>query len=79
MVPFAGRMVIEKLECSTTSGRTVPDVKEMIRILVQDKIQPLDFCGADNDGLCTLDAFVESQSYARNNGDGDWDKCFELV
>lgn len=59
---------MEKLRCG--------DDGEYIRILVNDAVQPLEFCGANEDGLCTLGAFVESQAYARNNGNGDWEKCF---
>ncbi|KAK0499432.1 histidine phosphatase superfamily [Armillaria luteobubalina] len=66
LVSFSANMVTEKLECSGT---------EYVRVLVNDAVQPLAFCG-DGDGLCSLDAFVESQSYARNNGNGDWEKCF---
>lgn len=42
-----------------------------LRVLVNDATMPLEFCGADDDGVCTLDAFVESQSDARNDGQGD--------
>ncbi|KAJ7685564.1 histidine phosphatase superfamily [Mycena polygramma] len=70
MVPFAGRMVVERLACAGhRSGAYV-------RILVNDALQPLEVCNADDDSLCTLPAFVDSQSYARNNGKGDWEKCF---
>lgn len=72
MVPFSGRMVVERLSCG--SGGTGRET--MVRILVQDEVQMLDFCDGDEDGLCALKAFVESQSYARNNGEGDWEKCF---
>jgi len=68
MTPFSGRMITEKLRCG--------DGEEYVRILVNDAVQPLEFCGANEDGLCTLSAFVESQGYARSNGDGDWEKCF---
>ena len=67
MVPFAGRMVTEKLKCN--GG-------DFVRIFVNDALQPLDFCGADKSGMCRLENFVESQSYARNNGEGDFQKCF---
>jgi hypothetical protein len=66
MVPFAGRMVVEKLECK---------MDEYVRILVNDKVESLLFCGASSDGLCLLDDFLKSQSYARSNGRGDFDKC----
>ncbi|TBU45166.1 phytase [Dichomitus squalens] len=67
MVPFSGRMVTERLSCRGTPS---------VRILVNDAVMPSEFCGANADRVCTLDAFVQSQSYARNNGEGDWAKCF---
>lgn len=69
MVPFSARMITEKLLCSGS--------EEYVRIFVNDALQPLDFCGANDNGLCTLSAFVESQSYSKNNGNGDFDRCFE--
>jgi hypothetical protein len=71
MVPFSARMITEKLRCERPSG-----VDEYVRIFVNDALQPLHFCGADEDGLCQLDAFVNSQSYSRSNGAGDFEKCF---
>ncbi|KAJ7172078.1 phytase [Mycena filopes] len=71
MVPFSGRMVVERMRCG--------DRKEYVRILVNDAVQPLDFCSTPNNlgaGLCTLPAFIESQVYARSNGGGDWEECF---
>ena len=67
MVPFAARMVTEKLKCSKG---------DFVRIFVNDDLQPLDFCGANSSGMCSLDDFVKSQSYARDNGKGDFQKCF---
>ncbi|KIJ69719.1 hypothetical protein HYDPIDRAFT_35196 [Hydnomerulius pinastri MD-312] len=71
MTPFSGRMIAEKLRCSYDGGH-----REYVRILVNDAVQPLGFCGAHEEGLCEISAFVESQAYARSNGNGDWDKCF---
>ncbi|EKM60000.1 uncharacterized protein PHACADRAFT_87656 [Phanerochaete carnosa HHB-10118-sp] len=68
LVPFSGRMVVERMECTKV---------QKLRILVQDIVQPLEFCGGDENGLCTVDAFVESQAFARNDGNGDFEKCFE--
>ena len=68
MVPFSAQMVTEKLVCG--SG-------EYVRIFVNDARQPLKFCGATEDGLCELGAFVESQAYARNDGSGDFEQCLE--
>lgn len=67
LVPFSGRMVVERLQCGHT---------KKVRIFVQDVLQPLEFCGGDEHGLCTVDAFVESQAYARHDGEGDFEKCF---
>ncbi|EAU82589.2 phytase [Coprinopsis cinerea okayama7 len=53
--------------------------RNYVRVLVNDAVQPLEFCGGDGDGLCTLERFVDSQWYARKSGDGDWEKCFEGV
>ena len=57
----------ERLSCAGHGGKYV-------RILVNDALQPLEFCGS-GDGLCLLDAFVESQAYARSDGAGDFEKC----
>jgi len=71
LVPFAARMVVERLECDGKDG-------EMVRILVNDQVQPLEFCeGADANGLCSLENFVASQTFATSGGDGDWQKCFK--
>ncbi|KAK7691678.1 hypothetical protein QCA50_005077 [Cerrena zonata] len=51
-------------------------MKEYVRVLVNDAVQPLKFCGAGKHGICTLDAFIESQAYAQRNGDGDFEKCY---
>ncbi|KXN84944.1 3-phytase A [Leucoagaricus sp. SymC.cos] len=71
IVPFSAEMVVERLSCHSY-GRA----KEYVRILINDAIQPLSFCGGDNNGLCELSRFVESQSYAQNDGEGDFQKCF---
>lgn len=69
LVPFNSKFVTERLSC---------DGVENVRMLLNDGIVPLkDVCNAGDDGLCTLEAFVASQSYSRNNGEGDWPKCFD--
>lgn len=70
LVPFSAQLVTEKLQCGQ---------QEFVRILVNDAVQPLSFCGAGADGLCKLGEFVKSQAYARSNGDGDFEKCFTRV
>ncbi|KAF5321068.1 hypothetical protein D9619_000136 [Psilocybe cf. subviscida] len=72
LTPFSSRMVTERFTCHTIRGGK----DKFVRILVNDALQPLEFCGGDKDGLCTLNAFVQSQGYARDNGVGDFEKCF---
>lgn len=67
LVPFGGKFVTERLDCE---GR------ESVRMLLNDAVVPLEICGAGENGVCTLDAFVSSQGYSRNNGEGDWPLCF---
>lgn len=83
IVPFSARMSAERLQCSKNfQGRwSKPQEKkkkrngEYIRILINDAVQPLGFCGGDDDGLCKMKKFVKSQEYARTNGGGDFIKC----
>ena len=90
LTPFSGRMVTERLSCllpeeeeekNRTSQQQTEEANDdddnvYVRILVDDALQPLKFCGADEDGICELNAFVESQAYARNDGEGDFEKCY---
>ena len=72
MVPFSARMVTERLECA----RDGEGVGEYVRILVNDAVQPLEFCGGGEERMCRLEDFVESQGYARRSGDGDFERCY---
>jgi len=67
LVPFASKLVTEKLRCHG---------KDSVRMLINDAVVPLEICGAGKDGVCQLNAFVASQTYARNNGKGDFQQCF---
>lgn len=67
-VPFAARMYVEKLQCQQAS-------EEFVRIIVNDRVQPLDFCGGDQYGRCTLSDFVNSQSFAQQGG--LWSQCYQ--
>ncbi|KAI0693629.1 acid phosphatase [Cerioporus squamosus] len=71
MVPFSSRMATERMTC-VRDGRE----GEYVRILVNDEVQPLEFCGGGEEKMCTLDDFVRSQGYARRSGDGDFAKCY---
>lgn len=84
-VPFAGRMYVEKMSCGQeedgdASGALWNDDehekgKDLVRILVNDRVIPLVNCGADELGRCEVDKFVESLGFARSGG--RWDLCFE--
>jgi len=77
LTPFSGRMVTERLSCLVRGSRIAQtEAKVYVRILVNNALQSLEFCGANEDGMCELDAFVKSQAYARNNGGGDFEKCY---
>ncbi|RDA95184.1 hypothetical protein CP533_1920 [Ophiocordyceps camponoti-saundersi (nom. inval.)] len=65
-VPFAGRMYVEKMKCGGED--------ELVRILVNDRVIPLQGCNADKLGRCTLDRFVSSLEFARHGG--RWQECF---
>jgi hypothetical protein len=67
-VPFASRMYVEKLHCKH-------EKEELVRVIVNDRVQPLKFCGGDKHGRCKLSSFVKSQSFAR--GGGLWDRCHD--
>ncbi|KAL5115698.1 hypothetical protein ACEQ8H_006410 [Pleosporales sp. CAS-2024a] len=65
-VPFASRLYVEKLRCRHKS-------EDMVRVIVNDRVHPLKFCGGDKYGRCKLSKFVESQSFARQGG--HWGRC----
>ncbi|KAL6706019.1 hypothetical protein ACN47E_006121 [Coniothyrium glycines] len=67
-VPFAARLYVEKLQCKDA-------YEESVRIIVNDRVQPLEFCGGDKHGRCTLSNFIRSQNFSRDNG--LWKRCHE--
>ncbi|KAJ2897176.1 acid phosphatase-like protein [Zalerion maritima] len=66
-VPFSARLYVEKLQCGS-------DADEMVRVLLNDRVMPLDGCGSDELGRCKLSEFVESMKFAMTGG--LWDSCF---
>lgn len=66
-VPFSSRAYFEKMKCDGVDG-------ELVRVLVNDRVLPLEFCGGDSLGRCTLEAFVDGLSFARSGG--KWDMCY---
>lgn len=65
-VPFAARIYVEKLVCKKVE-------EEYVRIIVNDRVMPLEFCDGDKYGRCTLSKFVKSQSFTRSGG--LWNQC----
>ncbi|CAE6417610.1 unnamed protein product [Rhizoctonia solani] len=74
VVPFAGSMVVEKITCSARTA--YPLQRDYVRILINDAAVPLLSCGTRGRtfGMCSLDAFIESQAFAR--GGGNFELCF---
>ncbi|KAL2061803.1 hypothetical protein VTL71DRAFT_7181 [Oculimacula yallundae] len=67
-VPFGARAYFEKMVC-------VGKPEEMVRVVLNDRVVPLETCGGDGFGRCTLSKFVDSLEFAREGG--LWDSCFE--
>lgn len=67
-VPFAARAYFEKLQCE---GKE----EELVRVLINGRVLPLESCGGDALGICTLSTFIESLGFAQAGG--HWNQCFE--
>jgi hypothetical protein len=66
-VPFGARAYFEKMGC-------VGEVEELVRVVINDRVVPLQNCGADDLGRCTLSKFVASQTFVTDCG--LWGQCF---
>jgi hypothetical protein len=77
LVPFSARLVTERLECSAGAAFDGADPDEYVRMFLNEDPVALDCAEGRENGICTLDAFVKSQTYARSGGAGDWEKCFD--
>lgn len=88
-VPFAGRVYVEKLVCQKASEPEANgnndnakeaniDTKEMVRILVNDRVIPLQNCGDGAEyaglGMCELSKWIESLEFVRSGG--RWNECY---
>lgn len=67
-VPFAARMYVEKMRCSTSTT-------ELVRIVINDRVVPLRNCNADEMGRCEIGKFLGTLGFARHGG--RWNMCFE--
>ena len=70
-VPFAGRAYIEKQTCKPTKGCAT---NEYIRVIINDRVIPLQNCGADNLGRCKVKSFINSLSLAQSGA--NWEQCY---
>lgn len=66
-VPFAARAYFEKLQCKGEGG-------ESVRVIVNDRVVPLNACGGGKGGRCALEKFTDSLGFARAGG--KWNQCF---
>ncbi|KAF3766776.1 hypothetical protein M406DRAFT_79318 [Cryphonectria parasitica EP155] len=79
-VPFGARMYVEKMVCNSNSSpaqqahKREATEEELVRVLINGRVRPLENCGADALGRCTLSNFVNSLSFAREGG--HWSSCF---
>lgn len=64
-VPFAGRMVVEKMACGG---------EERVRVVVNERVVRVAGCRGDGRGMCELGEFVEGLGFARDGG--RWEECF---
>lgn len=77
VVPFASRLIVEKLACSggeTAAAAATP----YLRFILNDAIIPLGqlpACEKREDGLCSLSAFLKSQEDRMDRV--QWSRCFE--
>lgn len=89
IVPFAGRLVTERIQCGITSfvrffivGRS-PVFSQATGADFQkqnDALQQPTFCkGTTRSGLCPLDAFIASQAYSTGNGNGQYAQVGHLT
>jgi len=70
VVPFGARAYVEKMKCEG-------EPQEMVRLIMNERLVHLGFCGGDSDGLCPVGAFVQSLEFARAGG--RWEQCFGVV
>lgn len=72
-VPFSARLVVEKMQCPDSwNGQ---EKEQVVRVVMNDRVVPLWWCGGDQLGMCTVSKFVEGLKWARKGG--DWERCWE--
>ncbi|KAI9733074.1 MAG: hypothetical protein M1834_003620 [Cirrosporium novae-zelandiae] len=73
-VPFAGRAYFEKMRCDEGTG--LETGSELVRILINDRVVPLNGCEADELGRCEVRKWIASLGFAKRGG--HWDMCWDL-
>ena len=77
-VPFAGKIVFEKVHCANSIYDNEAD-ENYIRIKINEGVYPLKFndCGQSGQslGLCQLDNFFATQNWSIQGG--NWNECYE--
>lgn len=66
-VPFGARAYIEVMQCTA-------EKEPLVRILVNDRVVPLQGCDVDALGRCKKGDFINALSFAREGG--DWTSCY---
>lgn len=66
-VPFAARAYFEKMRCRGHD-------EELVRVVMNDRVVPLEQCRGDELGRCALSAWIDSLGFARSGG--NWNQCF---
>ncbi|KAK3701696.1 hypothetical protein LTR37_015349 [Vermiconidia calcicola] len=66
-VAFAARAYFEKMVCEGHDD-------ELVRVIINDRVLPLDQCVGDRFGRCTLTSFIASLEFVMAGG--RWDQCF---
>jgi hypothetical protein len=77
LVPFSARFVVERLQC--TAGVPFKDApsNQYLRMFLNEASVALECARGRKDNMCEVGAWVAGQTYARSNGAGDWEKCFD--
>lgn len=80
-VPFAGRMVVERMGCRRgqegDADAEAARSEQWVRVLVNGRVVPVPACGGNEDrwGRCRLEDFVQGLEWVRKGG--RWAECFD--
>jgi len=66
--PFAGRAVVEMMSCAREGPDDNENIVWMVRVVMNGRVLPLEWCGGNGEGCCTVEKFVEGLAFAREGG-----------